>query len=51
MIDSQPKPENVQQYLFAGIFCYMMPTGIFLNKSHIISMMKIRAYGSKALQK
>ena len=29
-IDGRPKPENVQQYLFDGIFCYKLPTDIFM---------------------
>jgi hypothetical protein len=34
-IDGRPKPENVQQYLFDGIFCYKLPTDIFIEYNSI----------------
>ena len=30
-IDGRPKPENVHQNLFDGIFCYKLPTEILFK--------------------
>ena len=37
ILDGRIKPENVQQNLFDGIFCYKLPTDIFIE--HLISHM------------
>jgi hypothetical protein len=34
LIDGLPKPENVQQNLFDGIFCYKLPTENFVEYMH-----------------
>jgi hypothetical protein len=31
MLDGRPKPENLPKNLFDGIFCYKLPSGIFVE--------------------
>ena len=35
VIDGWPKPENVQENLFDGIFCYKLPTFILIENVHL----------------
>jgi hypothetical protein len=35
VIDGWPKPENVQENMFDGIFCYKLPTFILIENVHL----------------